>query len=41
MGMNWSHYLARLFEEASAGLAACKPETEVTETAVLVSLRIE
>lgn len=41
MGRNWSHYLAGLFEEESSGLVILKPDTEVTETAVLISLKID
>lgn len=40
MGMNWSLYLAQLFEEASSGLVTFKPDAEVTETAVLIRLKI-
>jgi hypothetical protein len=41
MGMNWSRYLAKLFEESFSEFMKSKPETTVTENTLLIAMSLK
>lgn len=41
MGMNWSRYLSRLFEESVSEYLICNPETSATENTLFIAISLK
>jgi hypothetical protein len=41
IGMNWSRYLAGLFEESVSEFMTCKPETTITENTLFIAISLK